>query len=1244
MSEPRHRLTLIDEAAAAFRRLLSALGLTREARAESASPSSAMQPIAGALVKWTEESRKVLLTLPAQGRALVKSVPEPVQVEIAKLSKGGAHLCREIFAGVLVVGLIAIVMGYGRLAQGPISLPTLVPTIEEAINEQLSGLKVQIDDAVLQRASDGPGVLFRLRNIRLIDAKDGSIVAQAPLAAIGMSGSALLTGHLAPGSVDFIGPRLLLFYNDEQGLTLSFSRPPSSESMPQGEASSGLPDAPAIAKRPETPIGASSRKLDLTSAVNEAFVRARAGSGSYLTRFGFEDALVVLNHGGTQTSWHVPDFSIDLDHRHQRSLIVGQASVASSKGDWQLEIRTEQRPRRESLGITALVQNLVPSGIAGNFPSIGVLKALDMAVDGEGTMELSDSGKFLSGEAWLRLAPGLITPPWDRDTAMRIDHGDIKLRYVKEKDIVEIAPSTFVWGQSRATISGTFRPTRGADGVPVTWDFALKADDTILAIEEFGLSPMKVDEWSATGNFVPAEGRVTVSRFVIRSGTASISLMGYAVDAPTSPEIHLSGEVSPMPVDTLKRFWPKFLAGKARQWVLERIEGGETQGGRFEVNLAAGQLAEIEQGGQVPPGTINVELNLSGMSIAYIPELPPVITGDAKLVVSGVEFSVDIPQGKIVLPSSQEIALADGTFYIPDLRIDPQQGVIAFKANGATPAVLELLDHEPLGYIRSVGMTPDFLSGTAEGGFTLSMPLLADLEFKDIKLNGLARIENAIAPQRIGDLQVAGGGIDLNVTDETIEARGQVLIQNIPAEVYWQRIFYTPDDRQPPLRVNATLDEAKRTQLGLKLNHLIKGPTPVTLSMSRFGQSDQSINFQADLTQARLQFDSIGWTKPAGRAASVQFDVEQKDNGSLDLQNFTVLGDDIAVNGLISLDAAHRLKSFYFPHFSVSALTHVEITGDIRDDNVLDIKVEGPSFDGRQFFQSLFSAEQIAASGSENAGDWTGIDFMARIGTVVGAYDTTVKDLQATMQKRDGKLVALDAKGNLNGKSTAAVRLEHAGGARQIKAEAVDAGSAFRLVGFYPSIEGGEASLQVNLDAGTAGAMNGTLWVRNFNLVGDSVVDDVLTDPHSTAVLGERKQQQQQRSRIGFTQLRAPFSVGGGKFRLHDSYMNGPSLGATVRGTADFKARTVDLGGTYVPLYGLNSAFRSIPILGPIIGGRQGEGLVGITFAIKGKLDNPTVLVNPMSVMTPGIFRQIFEFDAAPEAAAASPSRGFTPQ
>lgn len=132
------------------------------------------------------EGGRALLTLQARGRALAKRVPEPVQIELRKLSSGGAHVCREIFAGILVVGLIAIVGGYGRLSRGPISLPSLVPAVEEAINGQLSDLRVKVDDAILQRASDGPGVLFRLRNIRLIDA-DGAIVAQAPLAAIGLS-------------------------------------------------------------------------------------------------------------------------------------------------------------------------------------------------------------------------------------------------------------------------------------------------------------------------------------------------------------------------------------------------------------------------------------------------------------------------------------------------------------------------------------------------------------------------------------------------------------------------------------------------------------------------------------------------------------------------------------------------------------------------------------------------------------------------------------------------------------------------------------------------------------------------------------------------------------------------------------------------------------------------------------------------------------------------------------------------
>src|SRR5262249_682920 len=146
------------------------------------------------------------------------------------------------------------------------------------------------------------------------------------------------------------------------------------------------------------------------------------------------------------------------------------------------------------------IQNLVPSGIAGNFPALKALKSLDMVVNGESTVELSNTGEFLAGEAKLELESGQITPDWDPDNAMRIDHGNLQMRYLKERDLVEIAPSTLAWGDSKATISGEIRPVRDASGAPTAWNFALKADEAVLAIEEFGIAPMRIDEWKVAGS------------------------------------------------------------------------------------------------------------------------------------------------------------------------------------------------------------------------------------------------------------------------------------------------------------------------------------------------------------------------------------------------------------------------------------------------------------------------------------------------------------------------------------------------------------------------------------------------------------------------------------------------------------------------------------------------------------------------------------------------------------------------
>ena len=1197
------------------------------------------EPVHDALVKISEGGR-ALMTLPAKGRALVELMPQPVQLELRKLSTRSAHVCREVFAGILVVGLIAIVFGYGRLAHGPISLPTLVPTIEKAINDQLSDLHVKIDDAILQRSPDGPGVLFRLRNIRLID-KDGSIVAQAPLAAIGMSGAALLSGRIAPGSVDFIGPKLL-FYASDDGLSLSFYRPagPDAESLMRGSfVEDSTPGESIVAKRPEPEadvqpqpaIGTpASRQLDVTRTVTEVFERARSGNTSYLTRFGVKNAEVVLSKDGTQSVWQVPDFAIDLEHKDERSVLVGQADLNSSKGQWQLEVRTEERAKR-GLAVTALIQNLVPSGLADTFPSITVLRALDMPVSGETRVEVTDNGKLLSGEARLEVSGGQITPPWDDGSASRIDGGKINARYSKKEGLFEIEPSTLKWGASRATISGTFRRL---DGEKI-WAFALKAEDAVLAGEEVGLEPMTVDEWTAEGTVATEEGRVTLSRFVIRSGSAAIELAGEVVDAPESPAVQLTGTVSPMPLDVLKRFWPKFIAGPARKWVWENVAGGEVLGGKVAISLQPGELAQVEKGVPLAPEAVSVDLDLDRMGLTYIKGMPPILTGPARLKVSGLTFAVDIPQAKIALEDGKELALTEGRFFIPDLSKDPQDGEVTFKAEGATSTALELLNHEPLGYMRTVGLAPGDFGGTAKGSFALFMPMREDLEFKHIKLRGGARLDQAIAANVLGKVDVEGGALDINLSEQGVEATGEILVQGVPAQLTWQRIFYQPEENQPPITIAATLDEATREKLGLKLSHLVKGAVPTTLAVVRDAQGGQALSMQADLTNARLVFGNMGWVKPPGRSATLAFKVAPHPDGSTDLENFQILGDNIAINGTISLDPDQHLKSFYFSEFSVDELTQVEITATVHDGSVLNVEAHGPAYNGKQFFQSLFSAGQIAEDAEPH--DPFDVNVSARIGAVTGFYDTRLNDAHVTLRKRNGRLVALNATGNVNGKPVA-VRLDGSSNARIIRAESQDAGAAFRLIGFYPKIDGGQASLEVNLDAGEAGTMTGTLWARNFVVLGDSVVSDVLSDPQSAAALGTRRKQVQQ-SRIAFNQLRAPFAVGKGEFVLNDAYMNGPILGATMRGRVNFKTQTVNLGGTYVPLYGLNSALGAIPVLGGLLVGRQGEGIVGITFAIQGPLQDPNVLVNPMSVVAPGIFRQIFEFNSPQgRSTAATPA------
>ena len=106
------------------------------------------------------------------------------------------------------------------------------------------------------------------------------------------------------------------------------------------------------------------------------------------------------------------------------------------------------------------------------------------------------------------------------------------------------------------------------------------------------------------------------------------------------------------------------------------------------------------------------------------------------------------------------------------------------------------------------------------------------------------------------------------------------------------------------------------------------------------------------------------------------------------------------------------------------------------------------------------------------------------------------------------------------------------------------------------------------------------------------------------------------------------------------SHSGSPDHVATVDGTVDFVKNDARLRGTFVPLYGINNAFGQIPLVGLFLGGQK-EGLLGITYEVVGPPSSPTLRVNPISAVAPGLLRKFFEFpnskpaepfDAAPQS------------
>ena len=173
-----------------------------------------------------------------------------------------------------------------------------------------------------------------------------------------------------------------------------------------------------------------------------------------------------------------------------------------------------------------------------------------------------------------------------------------------------------------------------------------------------------------------------------------------------------------------------------------------------------------------------------------------------------------------------------------------------------------------------------------------------------------------------------------------------------------------------------------------------------------------------------------------------------------------------------------------------------------------------------------------------------------------------------------------------------------------------DAGGAFRSIGLLENAIGGAMELTL-APTGAPGNYAGLLQATSLRVRDAPSLAELLD---AMSVIGLLQQLDGQG--INFDTVEARFTLSPDRITISESSAVGLSLGISMDGVYTLATKAMNFQGVVSPVYLLNG-------IGAIFT-RRGEGLIGFNYRMTGTPDATEVSINPLSIFTPGMFREIF--------------------
>ena len=654
----------------------------------------------------------------------------------------------------------------------------------------------------------------------------------------------------------------------------------------------------------------------------------------------------------------------------------------------------------------------------------------------------------------------------------------------------------------------------------------------------------------------------------------------------------------------LGALWPERLGGQVRPWLTQNITAGTARNGAVKLAFDAGrELRDVR--------LVTVDGSLAGddVSIWWLRPVAPIEHAQALLTIKSPENLV------ITVASGRQggMALANGVVRITGLDVKDQFLALTADAAGTVPELLGLLRHPRLRLLdrKPIPMRNPGGAFTAKLGVTL--PLNHDLDFDDVKISAQGRATDLRLGGLVAGRDLERGDVTLEATSEALKVAGTATIAGIPAELTMDMDFRGGPPAQVVQRAQAVGRAGARQLAGAGLDPgglIAAGTGRFTAKYVQRRDGSGDIAVTGDLREAGLAL--AGWKKAPGQPAEVSARVLVRGDRMTGIDQLHAQGPGMAVEGRAEMVGNRPLnlvldRIVLGPTQARGTVRFPETPGQpIRANlvgTVLDLSDE--------FGKKPAGAPAPASTGPPWVAD-------VRFDRVLLSGQRGLDGLVAHAE-HDGRQVR-----TLQATSAGAERLEAAiraeGQTRRVAIRAADGGALLRAFDVVDSVDGGRLVLNGVYDDRQAGSpMAGTAELSGFHVRNAPGLGKLLQAVTIYGVVEALSG-----PGLAFSQLTMPFRYGGGVLDITDGQAFSASLGLTGKGRIDTARGTIDMKGTVVPAYVLNSLLGRIPLLGRLFSAERGGGLVAVNYALRGPVADPSVSVNPLSALTPGFLRGLF--------------------